>query len=141
MSVLRCVSVFSLNRSEPKCEGAHFISTEKQIRCPRYKKENYREVHLYLTHEIEVFHTLLERYHAKNRNKQHIKHFNLRSKDQLDHPVQCSLLTGPHCTCRNPGPVETSSRKRRCQLLQTSSVIKSPCAPDASARLELQNVS
>ena len=49
-------------------------------RCERGRK--YREVHLDLTPEIEVFDMLFERCHAKNRNKsikQHVK-YNFRIK-------------------------------------------------------------
>ena len=51
----------------------------------------YREVQLDSTPEIKVFNTLSERCHIRNRKgsiKQHIKYFNFRSKDQLDHPAQ-----------------------------------------------------
>ena len=51
----------------------------------------YREVQLDFTPEMEIFFMLFGRCHTKNQKrslKRHIKHFNFRSKIQLDHPVQ-----------------------------------------------------
>ena len=45
----------------------------------------------YWTPEMEIFFMLFGRCHTKNQKrslKRHIKHFNFRSKIQLDHPVQ-----------------------------------------------------
>ena len=50
----------------------------------------YREVQMDFTPAIEVFNTLFDICHIKNRKryfKQHMKYFNFRSKIQLDHPV------------------------------------------------------
>ena len=50
-----------------------------------------REVQLDFTPEIDVFYTLFDRCHTRNRKrslKQNKEYFNFRSKIQLDHPVQ-----------------------------------------------------